>query len=199
MKNCCQRKGLRATVVLALTTAGLVCLLAACKEPGSPDASKYTLTIEGVNCGTSPSGSVSVETGAATAISATALAPWTWPATGGWMVVSGMASIVSPDSSSTTVILTFGDATIRATGVDPSGHFVLTVRGVNCTTTPSGSTAVLTGSTTLINAVASASHSMPGSNVWTVVGGSPSITDQNSASTSVTLKFGDATIQANCP
>jgi hypothetical protein len=199
MKNGYRRKGLRPTVVLAFATAALVCLLAACKNSDSPDGIKYTLTIEGVNCGTSPSGSVSVEARAATPISAAALAPWTWPAAGGWMVVSGTASIASPNSLSTTVILTSGDATIRATAVDPSGYFVLTLKGVNCTTTPSVSTAVLTGSTTPISAVASAGHSVPGSNVWTVVSGSPSITDYNSASTSVTLNLRDATIQATCP
>ena len=199
MKNRYQKKRLRATVVLAFATTVLVFLLASCKQSSGPDATKYTLAIEGVNCGTSPSGSVSVETGATTAINAVALAPWTWPATGGWMVVSGTASITSPNSPSTTVILTSGDATIRATGVDPSGHFVLTVKGVNCTTTPSGSTAVLTGTVTPISAVANAGHSVPGLNVWTVVSGSASITNPNSASTSVTLNLEDATIQASCP
>jgi hypothetical protein len=199
MQNRYRRKGLRATVVRLFATAALLCLLAACNNAGSQGATKYTLTIEGVNCGTSPSGSVSVDTGTATAISASALAPWTWPAAGGWTVVSGTASIVNPNSLSTSVILTAGNATIRATGVDPSGYFVLTVKGVNCTTTPSGSVAVLTGSTTPISAVASPGHSIPGSNVWTVVSGSPSITNQNIASTSVTLNLGDATIQASCP
>lgn len=199
MKNWYRRNGLRPTVILAFVAVALLCLLVACKNTDSPNATKYTLTIVGVNCGTTPSGSVSVETGAATPISATALTPWTWPATGGWTVVSGTASIASPDSASTTVTLTSGDATVRATGADPTGYFVLTIQGVNCTTTPSGSTAVLTGSTTPISAVANVGHSLPGSNVWTTVSGSPNITDPNSASTSVTLNLEDATIQATCP
>jgi hypothetical protein len=80
-----------------------------------------------------------------------------------------------------------------------SGSYTLTIDGVNCTTTPSGSTVVLPGAITAIKAVASLGHTMPGSSVWTVVSGSPSIADPNSASTSVTLNLGDATIQANCP
>ncbi len=187
---------LQLVVALALAAVASACLLTACAVP---NVAHYTLTVEGVNAATTPSGSLSVASGASTAISATPTTPWVWPGANGWTVVSGTASIATPSNQSTTVVLSSGDATIRATGGDPSGHFVLIVQGVNCTTTPSGASAVVASSPTSISAIADAGHSMPGSNVWSIVSGSASIADVNSASTSVTLSAGDATIQASCP
>lgn len=90
----------------------LVGLLAACAPPPS---GKLVLTIQNSGCTTVPSGSVSVDPGAVTTISATAYPPHSWPGTNGWTVVSGTASIANANLATTTVTLNTGDATILAT------------------------------------------------------------------------------------
>ena len=100
---------------LAVAAAAACLVLAACSSPstGGPTTTKYVLTVQGVNCTTSPSGSTAVGSGS-NAISALASAGHTMPGSGIWSVVSGSAVIANPDISSTTVTLS-ADAVIRAT------------------------------------------------------------------------------------
>lgn len=114
MKSTNRKKVPVVRIALAVVSVAVVFLLAACPQSGS-GPTKYVLTVQGVNCTTTPSGTVSVDPGVATAISASANVGYTWGTTSGWVVVSGAASIASPGSSGTTVTLNSGDATIRAT------------------------------------------------------------------------------------
>ena len=100
--------------MFAIGAAVLVFVLVACPQSGG-GPTKYVLTVQGVNCGTTPSGAVSVDPGVATSISALADAGHIMPGSGIWSVVSGTASIANVNVSSTTVTLNYGDATIKAT------------------------------------------------------------------------------------
>ena len=185
-------------VALTIAAAAVLCFLAACPPSGS-GPTRYVLTVQGVYCKANPSGAVSVDQGVATTISATANSGFSWTAGSGWTVLSGTASIASPSSSSTTVTLNAGDATIQASCPVPSGKLVLTIVCVNCTTSPSDNAAVGSGATA-IAATATPGHSAPapGTIIWAVVTGAATITDNTSMSTTVTLTS-DATIKATIP
>jgi hypothetical protein len=151
----------------------------------------YSLTMSNDGHGTTtPSGTVTVNHGVATSISAT-------PSTGyqflNWTVTSGTASIASPSSASTTVTLTSGNATIRANFTTLTYSLTMTNDG-NGTTTPSGTITVNHGAATSISATPSSGWSFAN---WTVTSGTASIASPSSATTTVTLTSGNATIRAN--
>jgi hypothetical protein len=151
----------------------------------------YSLTVSNDGHGTTtPSGTVTVNHGAATSISAT-------PATGyqflNWTVTSGTASIASPSSASTTVTLTSGNATIRANFTLLTYTLTMTNDG-HGTTVPSGSVTVTHGVAQPISATPENGYAFVN---WTVTSGTASIASPSSASTTVSLTSGNATIRAS--
>jgi hypothetical protein len=156
-------------------------------------ATSYTLTITNDGHGTtSPTGTVMLNSGLATAISAT-------PSTGyqflNWTVTSGAATIANSSSASTTVTLTSGNATIRANFTPSISTYSLTMSNDgHGTTSPSGTVTVNSGAATTISATASSGYQFLN---WTVTSGAATIANSSSASTTVTLTSGNATIQAN--
>ena len=151
----------------------------------------YSLTMSNDGHGTTtPSGTVTVNHGAATSISAT-------PASGyqflNWTVTSGTASIASPSSASTTVTLTSGNATIRANFTQQFDTLTVSNNG-NGSTVPSGLLAVGRGIPLTITATANNGYHF---SVWTVISGTAQIANPNSASTTVTLTAGNASIRAD--
>ena len=98
-----------------ISAAFVACLLVACPQAGTSPSGKYVLTIQNNGyCTRAPSGAVTVDPGAVTTITATANPGHVWNLASGWTVVSGIASIANPGQSTTTVTLSAGDATIRA-------------------------------------------------------------------------------------
>ncbi|MBN1578831.1 MAG: hypothetical protein JW913_19885 [Chitinispirillaceae bacterium] len=151
----------------------------------------YTLTVTNDGHGTTtPSGAVSVTHGVAQSISATAATGYTFL---NWTVTGGAAAIASPNSASTTVTLTSGDATIQANFTTVTYDLTVTNDG-NGTTTPSGSVSVPQGVAQPISAIAASGYVFAN---WTVTSGTAAIASPNAAATTVTLNAGDATIQAN--
>ncbi len=151
----------------------------------------YSLNVTNDGNGTTtPSGIVTVNHGAATAINAI-------PATGylftGWTVTSGTASIANPSSAATTITLTSGNASIRASF--SAQAYILTVSDDgNGTTVPTGPVSVAHGAATTIAATPATGFQFTG---WTVTSGTASITNPSSATTTVTLTSGNASIQAD--
>jgi hypothetical protein len=155
------------------------------------DTAQYILTITNNGHGnTTPSGVVTVNDGASTAISAT-------PKPGyhffNWSKTGGTGTVVFGDLNSvdTTVTVTGGDATIKA-------KFLITLTVTNNgygNTTPSGDITVNEGASTAISATSNAGYHF--SNwVKTAGTGTAVFGDANSANTMVTVTGGDATIKA---
>ena len=81
-----------------------------CGHPGEFSVLQYTLTVSVVGSGTTtPTGSVLVDYGAQTSITATTTGTFV-----NWTVASGTATIAAPTSATTTVTLTSGSATVQA-------------------------------------------------------------------------------------
>jgi hypothetical protein len=160
----------------------------------SSTSTTYTLTITAGSGGTvSPSGAQTVTSGTATNISATANSGYAfvnWTQTAG----SGTATFASATTASTTVTLTGGDATIQA---NFQLSYTLTIAaGSGGTVSPSGAQTVTSGVATNIAATASSGYTFVN---WTQTAGSGTATfaSATTASTTVTLTGGNATIQAN--
>lgn len=148
-----------------------------------------TMTNDG-NGATSPSGTINVDHGTATAITATPDAGYQFV---NWTVTSGTASITNPSSPVTSVILTGGNATIRANFTLQTYTLSMTNDG-HGNTTPSGAVTVAHGAATPITATPSTGYAFAG---WTVTSGTASIANPSSATTTVTLTSGNATVRAN--
>jgi hypothetical protein len=150
----------------------------------------YTLTVNsGGNGTTSPSGASEVVHGVATAISATATtANYEFVS---WTVTSGTASFGNSNAASTTVALTSGSATIQANFALESYALTMTDNGFGST---SASTTVTYGVAHSITATPDTGYDFDS---WSVTSGTVSIADTGSASTTVTLTEGAATLQAN--
>jgi Divergent InlB B-repeat domain len=193
MKEVYTKKRSRLGVISGAVVAIVVGILGCCNPPTPPAPVKYVLTVQNNSyCTTVPSGQVTVESGAATTITAAADLGLTF---GGWTIKSGAASIANPNQATTTVTLTSGDATILA-----GGKYVLTVQNNgNCTTIPSGTVLVDPGASTSIQAWADAGHTWDATSGWTVVSGTVVIANDAQSGTTVTLSAGDATIEAHCP
>jgi len=145
-----------------------------------------TIQVSGQGAATS---SRAVPPGQAVNISAT---PYAGNVFANWTNVSGPAIIANPSSPATTVILTVGDAIIQANF--SVIQYTLTINAVgNGTTTPSGAVTVSYGAQTTITATPTTGTFVN----WTVISGTAAIAAPTSATTTVTLTSGDATIQAN--
>ena len=154
----------------------------------------YKLSLQSGSNGaiTAPSSSpVTVAAGDSTAIQATPNGGYAFSK---WEVVSGTGvSFADAGSATTTVALNGGDATIQADFTNI--QYQLTVNsGGNGSTNPQGSLAVNHGSPTTISAAPSTGYQFVS---WTVVSGAATLANASSASTTVTLASGPATIQAN--
>ena len=140
------------------------------------------------NGSNSPIGTVTVTHGESTSIEATPNTNYDFSS---WSVESGTASFGNSSAASTTVILTSGSATIQA-------NFALETYALTMTDNGFGSTSP---STTVTYGVAHSITATPDTGYdfysWSVPSGTASITDTGSASTTVTLINGAATIQAN--
>lgn len=153
-------------------------------------ATTYTLTMSNDGHGTtSPSGSVSVNYGVATTISATPASGYVFA---NWTVTSGTATIANPSSANTTVTLSGGNATVRANFTTTAYTLTVSNDG-HGTTSPSGSVSVGPGVATSISATPATGYQFLN---WTVSSGTATIANPTSAATSVTLST-NATIQAN--
>jgi FG-GAP repeat/Divergent InlB B-repeat domain len=149
----------------------------------------YALTVNADSNGTTtPLGTINIVHGVATDISAV-------PTTAGyeltsWSITSGTAAIADSDASSTTVTLTDGAATIQAI-------FGLEIYALTMTDNGFGSTSA---STTITYGVSESITATPDTGYnfvsWSVTDGTASIDDPDSASTTVTLTEGAATLQA---
>ncbi len=132
--------------------------------------------------------SLAVAPGKAINISATPYAGYSFV---NWTTISGPAIIANPNGASTTVTLTVGDAAIQANL--SVLQYTLTVNFVGTgTTTPFGPVSVDYGAQTSITATTTGTFVN-----WTVASGTATIAAPTSATTTVTLTSGSATIQAN--
>ena len=139
-----------------------------------------------------PTSPVTVNHGAATTITASANAGYTFS---GWTVTVGTASIADPSMISTTVTLTSGDATVQANfTLNTYQLSVVAGTGGTITAPPTSPVTVNHGDPTTITASANAGYTFSG---WTVTVGTASIADPSMIGPTVTLTSGDATVQAN--
>jgi hypothetical protein len=155
---------------------------------------EYILTVNNDGNGnTTPSGNVTVNHGVNTVISATPAASYHFV---NWIKTAGSGSVVFTNATmaSTAVKVTGGDATIRA---NFSNQYTLTVtNNGNGNTNPSNVITVINGASTEITAVPNTGYAFAN---WVKSDGTGivSFTDANSASTTVTISGGNATIRAN--
>jgi hypothetical protein len=154
-------------------------------------ASTYTLTMTNDGNGnTTPTGSITVNHGAATAISATPSNGYVFRS---WSVTSGTATIADSLSASTTVTLSSSNATVRANFSIPTYTLTMTNDG-HGSTTPSGSVSVVRGTATTITAIPMNGYVF---SYWSVTSGTATFADSVSSNTTVTLNSGSATVRAN--
>lgn len=157
----------------------------------------YNLTVSDdgtVGATINPDGTVPVDHGVARSIVATAPAGYNFDT---WTRVSGSGvSFGNASNASTTVTLTDGDAEIRADFEIKT--YTLRVRDDGTTgasTSPSGNSIVDHGEATAITATVPEGYNFSG---WTVESGTgANFDDESSATTTVSLTSGSATIQAN--
>ena len=161
-------------------------------------APQNTLTvITGENGNINPSGAITVIDEVYTSITAT-------PNVGcrfvNWMQTGGTGTVVfgDPDSASTTVSISGGDATIRANfSIDYTIPFTLYItNSVGGSTAPSGAETINNGVSTMISAISDADCKFIN---WTQTAGTGSVFfgDPKSATTTVTVTSGNATVRAN--
>ncbi len=141
---------------------------------------------------TTPSGTITVDQGVATGISATVPTGYNFVE---WLIISGSPNISNANSANTTVILDTGNAEIQATYALKQYSLILQTSGPG-TVNPSGTITVGHGVETSITATPdSADSAFVG---WTIESGSGvTIADPTLESTTITLTNGNATIQAN--
>lgn len=150
---------------------------------------QYTLTVSNDGYGTTnPAGSESVNSGASTNISATPSSGYHFDH---WAIINGTPQITNADSASTTVLLS-GNAAIEAVFA-PTTYTLSFQNDGHGSSTPSTPQTVDSGAATSISATPTTGYTF---SHWGVISGSPSITNVNSASTTVTLSSGNATIEA---
>jgi len=157
-------------------------------------ASTYQLTVIAGSGGafTAPTTSpVTVSSGAPTTITAVPIAGYSFAK---WTVTTGTANIANPDSASTTVVLTSGNATVTASFAAITFQLTMAAGTGGWTVPAPGSTVAGYGIATTISASLSAGYSFAG---WTVTSGTATIANANSDTTTVTLTNGAATVQAN--
>ncbi len=155
----------------------------------------YKLTVSNSSTGgtiTAPATSpVTVTHGTATVIAANASTGYIFS---GWTVTAGTATIANASAASTTVQLTSGDATIAPSFSQNVYSLTVTAGTGGTITAPSPSpVTVNAGTATTITAVAAAGYTFAG---WTVTTGTATIANSSSATTTVKLTSGDATISA---
>jgi len=191
----------------ALATLSLFALLGACEDPLTAVAQEsvrlaslpeYTLTMLAPSDGSaSPTaGTYKIKDGEPLAISATANGGYTfmgWDQTGG----TGTATFASETSSSTTVSVTGGDATIQAI-IDDTNYTITVTAGTGGTVSHSSLDVTQGDPSVTVTASPGAEYPFAG---WTVTAGIASgITfnpNASAQSVTVTATTGDATIQAN--
>lgn len=151
----------------------------------------YTLTMSTDGNGiTSPQGTVNVNSGVSTSISATPNAGFQFVS---WTVVSGTATFLNANAASTSVILTSGNATIRANFSQNTYSLTVNNDG-NGTTSPQGTISVVPNVATSISATPNSGFQFSS---WTTISGTASFGNVNAASTTVQLTTGNASIRAN--
>jgi alpha-tubulin suppressor-like RCC1 family protein/predicted small secreted protein len=156
---------------------------------------QYTMTVTSSGNGTtSPSGNVTVNSGANTSITATPTTNYHFV---NWIKTGGAGTVVfgNPNLASTTVSITGGSATIQA--VFAINQYTLTVNNNgNGSTIPSGNITVNHGVSTPIIATPNINYHFIN---WTKTSGTGTVVfgNANYASTTVTVTGGNATIQAN--
>jgi M6 family metalloprotease-like protein len=155
----------------------------------------YELTVSAGSGGiiTAPSSSpVTVEHGASTTITAAPGAGYDFAY---WTMVSGVVTIGSLTSASTTVALSSGDAEVKANFTLKTYELTVTAGTGGTITAPSGSPVIVDhGAATTISAAPKSDSSFV---KWTVTSGTVIFGDSTSASTTVTLSSGDAEVKAN--
>jgi hypothetical protein len=161
---------------------------------GADEFDTYLLTVGTTGGGTitAPASSpVIVNSGAATTITATANAGFTFT---GWTVLTGSATFGNAALLSTTATIS-GDASVQA-NFTPTTYQLSVVADTGGTITAPASSPVTVnyGAATTITAAANAGYTFAN---WTVTSGSGSIASASSASTTITLTSGNATVQAN--
>jgi hypothetical protein len=155
----------------------------------------YQLTIRAGTGGTisAPSNStVSVFSGAMTTVTAVANTGYKFSK---WTVILGAATIADSNSSSTAVILSSGDAVLQANFSPITYQLTINAGAGGKIAAPSSSP------TTVDYGVATPIKATPDSGCkfikWTIANGSAAVADSNAASTTVTLKTGNAAVLAN--
>lgn len=150
----------------------------------------YTLTVsDDGNGATTPAGAVTVNHGQSVSVEATADNGYTFE---NWTVQSGSAAIDDANASATSVVLTDGNAEIRA-NFAPVAYELTVEADAGGTTNPSGAVTVSHGVPRAIEAAPDAGYEFT---IWRVETGSADIADPAASSTSVTLNAGDAVIAA---
>jgi hypothetical protein len=175
-----------------------VFLFVACndKSPVSPQTTTYQLTVLAGTGGmiSVPSSSpLTVNKGAVTTITTIPYCGFNFTK---WTVVSGTATIADSSLTTTTVVLSSGDATVRADFVSTVSLFQMTViAGTGGTIT---APATQTVATCLDSDIVITAHANPGYvfSEWTDTSGNAVIAFKNSASTTAKLSSGNATLQA---
>jgi hypothetical protein len=157
--------------------------------------STYKLTVQAQTGGlitqpvTSP---VTVDHGATTSISASVNTAYTFNS---WAVTSGTASITDDSSSTTTITLNDGDATVTASfNIKTYQLTVGSGTGGSITQPNSSPTTVAHGADTAISAVAD--NGLYIFDIWDITSGTAVIADASSKSTTVQLESGPATLEA---
>ncbi len=141
---------------------------------------------------TTPDGTVSVDHGVSTNISATTPTGYSFDS---WTVTSGTASIADDTDPTTAVTLTSGDASIQANFVLSTYQLTVDTDGTSgASTTPSGTVTVEHGVGENITATPPTGYSFDG---WTVTSGTANFADAADPTTTVTLTSGNASIRAN--
>ena len=171
-----------------VTSVGLTGGSATVQAVFTADSYQLTVTADG-NGATTPAGGVTVNHGAGESISATADTGYEFV---GWTVTAGAASIAAPNSATTTVTLTSGDATVQANYQLVSYALTITNDGDGNSTS---STTVQHGVQRSISASPNRFYSF---DTWVKTGGSGTVSFADAAdrTTSVTVTGGDATIEA---
>jgi Divergent InlB B-repeat domain/Carbohydrate binding module (family 35) len=141
---------------------------------------------------TPPTSPITVTRGVATTITAAPSAGYNFV---NWTVVNGSASVASPTSLTTTATLTGGNDTVYANFAIKT-YQLSVVPGVGGTRTAPATSPITVnhGAATTISATPNSGYTFAN---WTVIGGTATLANANSASTTVTLTSGNATIQAN--
>jgi hypothetical protein len=166
------------------------------KSPVAPQTTTYQLTVQAGTGGmiSVPSISpVTVNKGAVTTITTTPFCGFNFVK---WTVVSGTATFADSSLTTTTVVLSSGDAVVRADFVSSVVLFQLTViAGAGGTITAPATQTIATclDSTIIITAKANPGYVF---SEWTDTSGNAVIAFKNSASTTVKLSTGNAVLHA---